>query len=96
MSVNSIREDERQEEVSKKQTLLRLYRYMLSYRKELAWVALLLAVTVGISLISPLFIERAIDVHVAATGTGRDCCLWGLWPWSFIWRCWQAPGPGPW
>ena len=65
MSVNSIREDERQEEVSKKQTLLRLYRYMLSYRKELAWVALLLAVTVGISLISPLFIERAIDVHVA-------------------------------
>ena len=66
MSVNSIREDERQEEVSKKLTLLRLYRYLFSYKKELIQVALLLAVTVGISLISPLFIEQAIDGYVAA------------------------------
>ena len=95
MSVNSIREDERQEEVSKKQTLLRLYRYMLSYRKELAWVALLLAVTVGISLISPLFIERAIDVHVAARDWKGLLSL-GAVALAFIWRCWQAPGPGPW
>ena len=64
MSVNSIREDEKQSQVSKRLTLVRLYRYLLAYRKELVQVMLLLTVTVSISLISPLFIERAIDVHV--------------------------------
>ena len=65
MSVNSIRQDEIQQEVSKKQTLKRLYRYLFVYKKQLLLVTLLLALTVSISLISPLFIERAIDVHVA-------------------------------
>ena len=65
MSVNSIRQDEIQQEVSKKQTLKRLYRYLFAYKKQLLLVTLLLALTVSISLISPLFIERAIDVHVA-------------------------------
>ena len=64
MSVNSIRQDEVQKEVSKRQTLKRLYRYLFAYKKQLLLVTLLLALTVSISLISPLFIERAIDVHV--------------------------------
>ena len=64
MSVNSIRQDEVQKEVSKRQTLKRLYRYLFAYKKQLMLVTLLLALTVSISLISPLFIERAIDVHV--------------------------------
>lgn len=65
MSVNSIRQDEVQQEVSKKDTLVRLYHYLFKYKKKLLGVVLLLAVTVTVSLISPLFIERAIDVHVA-------------------------------
>lgn len=66
MSVNSIRQDEIQRDVSKKDTLLRLYRYLFRYKGRLLGVAALLAVTVSISLVSPLFIERAIDVYVAA------------------------------
>lgn len=65
MPVNSIREDELQREIPKRELLARLYRYLLAYKKELLLVALLLAVTVSINLLSPLFIERAIDVHVA-------------------------------
>lgn len=68
MSVNSIRQDEQQIHMSKKTILVRLYSYMTVYKKELLAVGGLMAVTVAISLISPLFIERAVDVHVA----GRD------------------------
>lgn len=68
MPINSVRQDELQRDVSKKDTLLRLYRYLFRYKKELCAVGALMAVTVSISLISPLFIERAVDVHVA----GRD------------------------
>ncbi|MDD2959427.1 MAG: ABC transporter ATP-binding protein [Lachnospiraceae bacterium] len=75
MSVNSVREDEAQIEVSKKDTLRRLYRYLIVYKKELVIVGLLLFVTVSISLFSPLLIERAIDVHVANRDITRLLCL---------------------
>lgn len=65
MPLNSVRQDELQREVSKRETLVRLYRYLFKYKKELWGVAVLMALTVSISLISPLFIERAVDVHVA-------------------------------
>ncbi len=65
MAVNGIREDEEQKEVLKKDTLLRLYRYLLRYPKELAIVAIIMAITVGISMIGPLLVERAVNVHVA-------------------------------
>ncbi len=76
MPVNSVRQDELSREVSKKETLVRLYRYLFRYKKDLWVVAFLMAVTVSISLISPLFIERAVDVHVAK-GDWRRLLLLG-------------------
>ena len=65
MAVNAIREDEEQKEVQKKDTLIRLYQYLLHYPKELMVVSLIMAVTISISMIAPLLVERAVDVHVA-------------------------------
>lgn len=65
MSVNSYREDEVQKEVLKKDTLLRLFKYLLRYKKSIAVVLMIMAVTLVINLITPLLIERAIDVHIA-------------------------------
>lgn len=65
MSVNSARQDELQREVSKKDTLIRLYRYILAYKKRLAFVSLLIFVTLGVTLATPLMIELAVDTYVA-------------------------------
>lgn len=65
MSVNSIREDELMTNVPKTETLARLYRYLLAYKKELAAVGLLLAVTLSVTLAAPLMIELAVDTYVA-------------------------------
>lgn len=65
MAVNAIREDEIQKEVKKKDTLLRLYRYLLVYKKELALVLFIMAVTIGITMFTPIMIELAIDTYVA-------------------------------
>lgn len=65
MSVNSVREDEVMRDVSKKETLTRLYRYLFAYKKTLAAVALLLLITLSITLATPLMIELAVDTYVA-------------------------------
>lgn len=65
MSVNTFREDEYQKEVLKKDTLLRLYCYLLAYSRQIFLVFLIMAVTIAISMLNPLLIERAIDVHIA-------------------------------
>lgn len=65
MSVNSIREDEFQQEVLKKDTLFRLYRYLFCYKKQIVTVLLIMAVTLSITISAPLIMEQAIDVHVA-------------------------------
>lgn len=65
MSVNTFKEDEYQKEVLKKDTLLRLYRYLLAYTKQIVLVFIIMAVTISISMLNPLIIERAIDVHIA-------------------------------
>lgn len=64
MSVNSYREDEFQREVPKRETLARLYQYLFAYKKRIAVVLMIMAVTVSIALINPLIIERAINVYV--------------------------------
>ena len=76
MSVNSFREDEEQKQVVKRQTILRLFRYMIQYRKQVACVLAIMAVTTAISLLNPLIIERAVDVHVA-NGDWRRLLLLG-------------------
>lgn len=65
MSINSTREDELIREVSKKDTLVRLYRYLFAYKKKLAVVCMMILVTLGITLVTPLMIERAVDTYVA-------------------------------
>ncbi|WP_313134690.1 ABC transporter ATP-binding protein [Anaerocolumna sp.] len=66
MSINATRDDE--VSVSSKgklATLLRLFKYLLAYKKEIAIVLCIMACIVAITLINPLIIERAIDVHIA-------------------------------
>lgn len=64
MSVNTFKEDEEQKEVLKKETLIRLYKYLLSYKKQIVIVLFIMVVTIGITMANPLIIERAIDVHI--------------------------------
>lgn len=64
MSVNSIKEDENLVSVNKKTTLLRLFRYMLAYKAPIVGVILIMLVTVTISIVNPLIIQRAIDVNI--------------------------------
>lgn len=66
MAVNAIRDDEEQKEVLKKDTLIRLYRYLFGYKKELVVVSFIMLITLGISMITPLLMERAVNVHVAS------------------------------
>ena len=65
MSVNAVREDESIQSVSKKVTLTRLFKYLLSYKSSIAVVIFIMLVTVAISIINPLILERAVDVHIA-------------------------------
>ncbi len=65
MSVNSIRDDEFMRNVDKKNTLFRLFRYLLAYKLPITGVLLIMLVTVFISILNPLLIERAVDVHIA-------------------------------
>ena len=65
MSINAIKDDEQMSSVDKKTTMIRLFRYLLTYRVTITIVILIMLVTVAISIINPLLIERAIDVHIA-------------------------------
>jgi len=65
MSVNAIKEDEQLHSVSKKTTLLRLFRYMLAYKLPIAAVIIIMLVTVAISIVNPLIIRHAIDTNIA-------------------------------
>lgn len=69
MAVNTAKQDELIREVPKLQTLLRLYRYLFLYKKKLVRVSILVLFTLGITLVTPLLIERAVDVHVAQKDT---------------------------
>jgi ATP-binding cassette subfamily B protein len=65
MSVNAIREDEHLQSVSKKVTLTRLFKYLLAYKSAISGVISIMLVTVAITIINPLILERAVDVHIA-------------------------------
>lgn len=69
MSVNSSRTDEVQKEVLKKETMLRLFSYLLAYKKQIGLVLLIMAGTLAISMIAPLIMEYAINVYVAQKNT---------------------------
>lgn len=65
MSINAIKDDEHISTVSKKDTMIRLFKYLLTYRMTILLVTIIMLITVAITIINPLLIERAIDVHIA-------------------------------
>lgn len=74
MAVNSFREDEQLEGMGKKETLKRLFSYLFKYKSSVIGVLVCMLITVVISLVNPLIIERAIDVYIAdsnMTGLAR-------------------------
>lgn len=64
MGINSVREDEKLTNTSKRITLTRLFRYLLAYKKEVSAVLLIMVCCVGITLVNPLLIESAIDRYI--------------------------------
>ena len=64
MAVNSIHEDEKLLQTNKLQTMIRLFRYMLGYKKKVLFVLFIMIFIVGITLINPIIIEIAIDEHI--------------------------------
>ncbi len=65
MAANSFREDEKMNHTDRKKIIRRMIKYLLPHKGKIFLVLLTLAISVAVSLISPLLIERAIDVHVA-------------------------------
>ena len=68
MSINSVRQDEEQKETVKIKVLVRLFKYMLAYKKQIISVVLCMLLSLGISVINPLLLEYAIDNKI----TGKD------------------------
>lgn len=66
MSVNTSRIDEEQKEVLKEDTLIRLFKYLLVYKKQISVVLLIMAGTIAISMATPIMMEYAINVCVAS------------------------------
>ncbi len=66
MAVNSIRQDEEQLHSNKLSMMKRLFIYLLSYKKDLALVAVIMTVTLTISMTWPLLMELAVNRYVAA------------------------------
>ena len=65
MAVDSYREDEQVSSRGKGRTLMRLFSYLFRYKLQVVGVLFCMLITVTISLINPLIIERAIDVNIA-------------------------------
>lgn len=68
MAVNSYRDDEQMDNTSRKKILRRLMGYLFAYKGAVCGVLVIMAAAIGISLVNPLLIERALDHYVA----GRD------------------------
>lgn len=65
MAINSFREDEKMDATDAKKITARLMSYMKGYTKEIITVLFAMTLTIGISIINPLLMEKAIDVYVA-------------------------------
>lgn len=64
MAVNAVKDDEYLSSVSKKNTLARLFKYLLVYKLPIVGVIFIMIITVAISIVNPLIMERAVDVHI--------------------------------
>lgn len=74
MAINSSKVDEEQKEVLKSATIRRLFSYLKNYKRQVAVVLVVLAVTIAISTVNPLLLEYAIDVNIAQKDWARACC----------------------
>ena len=78
MPRNSTKQDEQLEQKSKAKTLARLFRYLFNYKGLITAVLLIMGVSTFISIINPLIIERAINVHIIGRSTEgliTLCCV---------------------
>ena len=73
MARNSSRQDEKTVYVKKSKTAARLFSYLKEYKGQVAIAVFAMIFTVGISLVNPLLIERAINVYLPKSD------LKGLW-----------------
>lgn len=64
MSVNSYKDDEQSVETGKLKTLGRLLRYLFVYKKQIIIVLFIMAFCVIVSLLNPIFLEKAIDDYI--------------------------------
>ena len=64
MAKNATKQDEQIVAKTKRETLFRLFRYLLGYKKTIVVVLLLMAASTTIILLNPIILERAIDVHI--------------------------------
>ena len=65
MPVNTFKEDEQNAQAGKARTLLRLFSRLLSYKKQVAGVLLIMGFCVAVGLLNPLIMESAIDDYIA-------------------------------
>ena len=65
MGFNSYKDDEQTYEKRKRQTLMRLFSYLLAYKKHISIVLLIMGFCVVVSLLNPLFLEQAIDTYIS-------------------------------
>lgn len=78
MPKNTTKQDEQLSMATKKETLVRLFKYMLAYKKQIVVVLLIMAITTAISIINPLLIERAINVEIAGHNVKGLIILCGI------------------
>lgn len=64
MPINAIKDDEQSVEAGKLKTLLRLFKYLLSYTKEIIGVLFIMGYCVAVTLLNPLIVEDAIDNYI--------------------------------
>jgi ATP-binding cassette subfamily B multidrug efflux pump len=65
MAFNSYKEDEDLKTVSRTKTLLRLFSYLLAYKKQIIGVLAIMAFCVTVGILNPIIMETAIDTCIA-------------------------------
>ncbi len=64
MSINAIKEDEWVSDKSKSETIRRLLSYLWEYKKKIIVVLFIMIYCVAVSIINPLFMEKAVDDYI--------------------------------
>ncbi|MBO4415048.1 MAG: ABC transporter ATP-binding protein [Lachnospiraceae bacterium] len=78
MARNATKQDEQLEQKSKAKTLARLFKYLFGYKGLISVVLVIMGVSTFITIINPLIIERAVNVHIIGKNTDGLillCCV---------------------